>query len=165
MKNLKFIVLIFLLAAAACQPAPEPVNIEAEEASVNALLDNFYNNLEAGDVSALLSMLNDDMVSVGSDPSEKWDKAQIAEIWSQMFKDQPFEISMFGDRLVKVAKDGKSAIVMNQYFVPAYSTKLPFRSVFHLVKADDQWSILFSNIAIVPKNEDIPKLNAALAAE
>jgi len=40
--------------------------------------------------------------------------------------------------------------------------KIPMRNAYHVVKTDDGWKIFFGNAALIPYNEDIPKLIEAL---
>jgi hypothetical protein len=67
-----------------------------------------------------------------------------------------------GDREIVVGPGGKSAVAVTQYVIPAWSPNIPWRQVYHMVKVKKEWKILLINVAFIPKNEDIQKLNAAL---
>lgn len=164
MKKFYLVLTIVAVIMTACQqtPKPAPVDIEAEKAAVNEIIENMYSAMKAQDVETLLSFYTEDMIGLGSDPSEMWNKQQITDIWKQMLADTSPEFNSFGDRFIKVAVDGNSAIAVDQYFMPMFTDKIPFRNAYHLVKKDGKWIILFFNVAFIPKNEDIPKLNAAL---
>ena len=65
-------------------------------------------------------------------------------------------------REIRISKDGNSAIAFEQMFLTPYSQKIPVRTVYHLVKENDNWLIDFISTGFIPKNEDIDKLNKAL---
>lgn len=125
-------------------------NIQADITAINKLID-------APDVE---SILTEDALICGTDPSEFWDKQQFIELMNQISDDVP-EMENMGERVVKVAPDGHSAIVVTQYTID-WSPKIPWRQVYHLTKTDDGWKVLFINIAFVPKNEHIELINQAI---
>ena len=163
--NKIFIVLsIAVLALTACQQTPQtvPVDIEAEKAALDELFDNFYSAFKSQDVSTLVSYLAEDALFCGTDPSEFWDKQEITDLWTQMLAEITPELDLMGDRIIRVAADGNSAVVVDQYKFPLYTPKIPWRNVYHLVKTDENWMILVCSSALIPLNEDLPKLNDAL---
>jgi len=136
----------------ACQQTPKvvPVDIKAEEAALNKIMDSID----------FKSNLTEDALICGTDPSEFWNKQQFLEQLEQT-KDAAPEFKSIGDRNIKVAPDGNSAIVVTQY-ITSWSPKIPWRQVYHFVKTNDKWMIQFINIAFIPKNEDIQKINEAI---
>ena len=138
------------------------VDIEAEKTALNELMDKFESAFKNQDVSTLASFLTEDALSCGTDPSEFWNKQQITDLWTQMLVNTGPEMNYIGDRKIKVAPDGTSAIIVTQFIVPFYSPKMPWRQVYHCVKSNDKWMILFSNVAFIPYNEDIQKLNETI---
>ena len=165
MKKMYFILTIALVVITACQQTPKtiPVDIEGEKEAIAAIFDKFYSAFSEQDVATLTSDLTEDVLFCGSDPSEFWNKQQITDEWTQMFADSTFEISFIIDKQeIKVAPDGNSAIVVDQYMLPTFIPKIPLRNVSYLVKTNDKWMILFISFSLSPKNEDISKLNEAL---
>jgi len=163
MKRL-FIVTALILAAGIAYGQTSKttsVDIEAEETAVTELLNTLTKAFKEQDVATLVSLLSDDLLGCGSDPSEFWNKEQVTEIWKQMLV-QPFELNHIGEPVVLIAPDGHSAFAVQQYYMPFYSDKLAFRNGYHLIKSDGEWLILSFNTACVPKNEDLPKINEAL---
>ncbi len=65
-------------------------------------------------------------------------------------------------REIRVDADGKSATTLEQFTVKWISEKIPIRFVSHFVKIGDDWKIDFFSWSLVPKNDDISKLNKAL---
>ena len=165
MKKIYIILTIAVIVITACQqnPKPGPVNIEAEKAAIAALFDQFNSAFNAKDASALTASLTDDALICGTDPSEFWDKKQIADLWTQSFADTTLKINYsYSKREIRVAADGNSAIVVEQYIMPFLSSKIPLRTVSNAVKTNDKWMIDFISWNFIPINEDIPKLNKAV---
>ena len=164
MKKNCLILFIAVMAITACQQAPKtvPVDLEAEKTVIDSLFDKFYSALSAKDVTTLASFVSEDALCMGTDPSEFWNKKQITDIWKQMLADSAPKMNYFGDRMIKVAADGNSAIVVDQYFMPVASPKIAWRNAYHLVKTNGNWMIFVFNCGFIPKNEDIQKLNEAL---
>lgn len=164
MKKIYLILSIAVVVITACQQTPKtvPVDIEAEKAAIDSLFDQFNVSFNAQDAATLASFLTEDALCCGTDPSEFWNKQEITDLWIQMFTDSDPAINMIGERKIKVAADGNSAIAVDQYMFPMITPKIPWRNVYHLVKTNDNWMILFFSCGFIPKNEDIPKLNEAL---
>jgi hypothetical protein len=137
------------------------VDIEAEKATLNEILDKLISARESGDRSTFLSLLTEDALFCGTDPSEFWDKQYFVDRSKRDSTDPAPEIKYIGDRKIMVSADGNSAIVVMQFIIP-WSPKIPLRTVYHFVKTNDNWMILFVNVAFIAKNEDIKKLNEAI---
>ena len=149
----------------ACQktPEPAPVDLAAEEAVISVLFDKFDSAFFARDVVALAAFLTEDALCLGTAPSEYMSKKQITDTWTQLFlSDSAVELNYISERKIKIAADGNSASVVDQYFMPGISPKIPWRNSYHLVKTSDNWKIDFLSCSFIPENEDIAKLNEAL---
>ena len=149
----------------ACQQTPKtiPVDIAGEKVAVSALFDKFNSAFNAKDAAALATLLTEDALSCGTDPSEFWNKKDITDLWEQAFTDTTLIIDYsITKQEIRVAADGNSAIVVEQYIMPFLSSKIPIRNVFNAVKTDVAWMIDFMSWNFIPKNEDIPKLNKAV---
>ena len=138
------------------------VEVETEKAALNEILDKIDTAILASDVSTIASYLSEDFLMCGTDPSEFWNKQEIIDLWSQMLDNSGFEFKYIGDREMRLAPDGNSAIVVTQFFMPVFTPKIPWRNTYYFVKTDDSWMIHFWGTAFIPKNEDIPKLNEVL---
>lgn len=163
MKKVFFFSSIAVMLIIACQQAPKvvPVDIIAEEAALNGLMDKLDTAFTAGDNAMFVSSLTDEALLCGTDPSEFWNKQQILEQLKQDSVSAAPEYKYISDRVTKVSPDGNSAIVVTQVISP-WSPKIPVRIVYHFVKTNDKWMIQFINWAFVAKNEDIKKLNEAI---
>ena len=137
------------------------VDIEAEKAALNEIMDNLVSAAKEGDQSVFVSLLTEDALFCGTDPSEFWNKQYFVDRSKKVGTNPAPDFEYIGDRKIKIASDGNSAIIVTQFMI-AWSPKIPLRMVYHFVKTNDNWMILFGNVAFIPKNEDIKKLNEAL---
>jgi ketosteroid isomerase-like protein len=137
------------------------VDLKAEKAAITGLFDKFYKAFHAGDAATMASFIMDDALCLGTDPAEIMSKQQVKESWKQIFDVAVPEFHFIGDLEIKLAADGNSATAVSQYIMPEM-TPIPWRTAYHVVKIDDHWMILVLNISLIPKNDDLPKLNAAL---
>ena len=162
MKKLYSIMLVTILIFA-CQPKPKPVDIAAAKDAVNVLMDKYQTAWEAKDASALSALLTEDGLFCGTDPSEFMDKKMINDGWTQAFSNTTTNYSYSVDkREIRVTADGNSAIAIEQFTMKAIAPKIPCRIVSHLIKTGDGWKFDFICWNLIPKNEDIGKLNKAL---
>ena len=165
MKKIYYLTIVAALLIVACQQTPKtiPVDIAGEKVAIAALFDKLNSAFNAKDAAALATFLTEDALSCGTDPSEFWNKKQITDLWTQGFADTALKINYsYSKREIRVAADGNSAIVVEQYIMPFLSSKIPLRTVYNAVKTNDNWMIDFISWNFIPKNEDIPKLNKAL---
>lgn len=164
MKKIYFFLAMAALVITACQQKPKTVEVDivAEKAAVSSLFARFDSAFKAKDVTTLTSFLTEDALCLGTDPSEFWNKQEIKDLWSQMLGDSVPEINYIREREIRVAADGNSAIVVDQYLMPSISPKIPWRNVYHLVKTHDKWMIFSFSCSFIPKNEDILKINEAV---
>ncbi len=162
MKKIKLPFIIFMILLSACkqQAEKQPVDLEVEKASLNALIDKFE---AVTNTDTLASFLTEDALVTGTAPSELYNKKQVVDMWTQYYSSIVPEHSYMGERIVKVAADGNSATVIEEYIMPVMSPVLPARNTLHLVRINDKWMIDFISICFIPKNEDIPKINEVLS--
>jgi ketosteroid isomerase-like protein len=165
MKKACILLSVVLLATASCQKTPQvvPVDIEAEKSAIASLIDKFNLAFNAKDVPAMVAFLTEDALCCGTDPSEFWNKEQITDLWTQTLADTALKINYsYSKREIRLATDGNSAIVVEQYVFPLLSAKIPLRNIYNVVKTDETWMVDFISWNFIPRNEDIPKLNKAV---
>ena len=163
MKKLMILTSLFLYAGLAWGQTKQSaqVDLEAEKAAINAILDKFDEEMKKGDAAFFYSALADEALICGTDPSEFWTRSEYLGLRDQQSDFALPEFNYIGDRVIKVAPGGNSAIVVTQ-FVIEWSPKIPWRTVYHFIKTDGQWKVFFVNIAFVPRNEVIGKINEAI---
>jgi ketosteroid isomerase-like protein len=165
MKRLFFVLFTGAIVFASCQPKPRvlPVDLTAEKVSVTKALDAHWEAVKAKDADAVMALLTDDVLSCGSDPEEFWNKTDLYNNIRQVFADTSLKTDITIDkREIRISKDGNSAIAFEQMVLKPFSHKLPVRTVYHLVKANNIWLFDFTSVGFIPKNEDIDRLNKAL---
>jgi ketosteroid isomerase-like protein len=165
MKRLLFLFFIVTMLFTACQTKTEvlPPDLTAAKIAVLKVLDTHWSAVKAKDANTVMALLTDDALSCGSDSKEFWNKTDMYNNIRQMFADTSLKIDITIDkREIRIAKDGNSAIALEQMFMKLYSQKIPVRTVYHLVKINDNWQFDFTSVSFIPNNEDISKLNKAL---
>jgi hypothetical protein len=164
MKTKPFLILFALLVMVACQPKTEmePVDVEAVKDAVTSILDNYHAAMIAGNVDDCMSLLENKGLYCGTDPIELWDKDTLSNEMTKAMADTSFTINYDIDkRIIRVASDGKTALVLEQFTMSMLSEKIPIRFISHMLKTDENWMIDFLSWSFVPHNEDIAKLNNA----
>jgi ketosteroid isomerase-like protein len=165
MKRLILVLFIVAIVFTSCLTKTKvlPVDLTAEQIAVTKVLDSHWSAVKAKDANAVMALLTDDALSCGSDPKEFWSKTDLLNNIGQMFADTSFKIDITIDkREIRIAKDGNSAIALEQMFMKPYSQKIPVRNIYHLVKVNDIWQFDFSSVSFIPNNEDLARLNKAL---
>jgi ketosteroid isomerase-like protein len=165
MKKLSFILLASVILVTACKTKTEPVtvNTEAAKASITEVFEKYNTALKAKDVGVISALLSEDALCCGTDPGEFWDKKAMIDLWNNMAADTSVKVEFTLDkREIRLAKDGNSAIVIEQFVMPSLCPRIPVRSVYHVVKSADNWMFDLITWNLIPKNEDLGKLNKAL---
>ena len=158
------ILLISLCGIMACLNAQSKttttIGPDAEKAAINAMLDKFEMVTQ---IDTMASFLTEEALVAGTAPKELWTKKEYVELLYSMVNSGIIpEFTYISDRILKLAADGNSATVLKEYTMPFMSSTLAARNTAHLVKIDGKWMIDFLDIAFIPKNEDIPKIDKAL---
>jgi ketosteroid isomerase-like protein len=165
MKEIANILFIFTIVFVSCQTKTEfmPVDMTESKEAVTRVLDAHWAALKAKDADAVIALVTEDFLSCGTDPIEFWNKTDMYNTVKQMLANDELKIDITVDkREIRIARDGNSAIALEQMFLKPFSQKLPVRTVYHLVKDNNTWLIDFTSTGFIPKNEDIDKLNKAL---
>jgi len=163
MKKIIQLIIVAVMLITACQPKTQPVDTAAAKIEVNALMDKHLIAWNAKDAITLTALLADDGLFCGTAPTELMDKKTISDAWIQVFADTAFNNPFTLDkREIRLVSDGNFAIVMEQFIKNPYTPKISWRHVSHVVKTSDGWKFDFISWSLIPKNEDIGKLNKAL---
>lgn len=165
MKKIYCLTLLAVMITAGCQPKMQnkPVDLAAVKEEITILMDKYLNAFNTKDASTITALFADDGLFCGTDPSELMDKKALSDMITQSLADTTMIWSYSIDkREIRIATDGSSAIVLEQFTMPGISSKIPMRLIYHVVKAGDKWKFDFISWSFIPKNEDILKLNKAL---
>jgi uncharacterized protein (TIGR02246 family) len=165
MKKTLFAILLAALTLMSCQTKTKPavVDTEAAKAAVTQVLDKFDTGMNTRNANSLLALFMEDCFICGTDSKELLTKEEWSTYMKDAFADTTLNVNMKADkREIRIAKDGASAMAIEQTMFKFFCPKIPLRIVYHLVKNNDAWMIDFFSIALIPNNEDIGKLNKAL---
>jgi uncharacterized protein (TIGR02246 family) len=169
MKKNNLFLFLLALAFVACQqpqiaaPPPKPVDYDAAKKEITAMLDHYHGAMKNKDASEIANLFEENGLYCGTDPNELWDKEAFSDYIRKAFADPAVVINYTVERRkVRVSKDGIAAIAVEQ-FIDAASPKILVRVVSHLVKDSVGWKLDFTSWALVPKNEDLLKINTAVA--
>jgi uncharacterized protein (TIGR02246 family) len=165
MKKILPVLIMAVILLTSCQPKTKivPVDVDAAKAAVTAVLDKQYASLDARDVNTYMSLFTDDVLVCGTDPKEFWNKTETTNMFNQMLADTTLKLTFkLEKREVRVAKDGNTAVAIEQSFADFISPKIPIRAVYHFVKNNDVWQIDLVADSFIANNEDIAKLTKAL---
>lgn len=164
MKKLSFLIITIMLSVMACQDAPVVVDMDAEKAAIAELFTTFIAAIEGQDIETMASLLCDDALICGTDPSEFWNKEQILEEWKKMFTIDPVKLNYFGDRIIMINPDGNSAYSIDQFYFSFYTPEVAWRTVYNLIKVEGKWKVNMWSNALIPKNKDLATIAKAVSA-
>lgn len=141
----------------------EAIDLNVVNEIVTEMDDLYMNAWNTKDIEVLDEMIADDGMFFGTDPSELMDKTALMEMYTELFDDTDANYSYEIDiRKIKLAKDGKSAIVVDYIDLYDWSPLIPLRHISQFVKTNNDWKIDFIAWGLIARNEDIDKLNEAL---
>lgn len=135
---------------------------EIVKESVSALMDDYYNVWNKGDIQILGATLADGGIFCGTDPTELWNKQELIEMFKQNLSGNTAAQEFSPDsREIYVAEHGNSAVVVEQLSMP-WSPNLPVKATYQAVKSGNQWRFDYIGWSFLARNEDIGKLNQAI---
>jgi len=164
MRKVTLLLCAAVILMTSCQQKPPTVVVDSEaiKAELTIFLDEYNVAYKAMDINKMTSFCTDNALFLGSDPSEIWDKKQITDYFMSQGLDSTMQLEFVVDRReILVAADGNSAIVVEQFILPVISPNLPVRCIDNVVRVGDGWKFDLLSWNVIPRNEDLPRLNAA----
>ena len=165
----KLYVLVLVISIASCDhfkavtsnnaTAYDTVGVKKD---INNAFDSMHLSFKSRNFNNMLSYLADDGTYLGTDPGEIWTKQKLGEYLSKAITDSTKMDYTIANRMIMPDEDGRSAIVVEQFYITAMSNKMQVRTVSRADYKNNRWLIDFYSWNFIPKNEDIPKINAAL---
>lgn len=135
----------------------------ADNKNINAILDSMHTTLKGGLLKEFPKYLSDDGLFLGTDPGEYWTKQGLMDYMKKTFPGDTFKfVYNIEKREVLMDDAGRSALVIEQFYLPNMSRKIMVRAISRVDRKDDKWTIDFYSWNMIPRNEDIDKLNKAL---
>lgn len=164
-KNMSIFYVVVFMALISCHHKHEPVDLKSAENAVTEVMQKFNAATKAHDIEAVGAYITEGALICGTDKSEFWNKTQSMKMMAENLATvtEPLNYSIIKSE-IKTSSDGKSAIVIEQYIMPEmFGPDLPIRSISYLVNTESGWLIDFFSWNVIPDNEDLAKIAAALA--
>lgn len=163
MTRVLFLLVGSLVILSCEKPAAPVVDRVAAAKAVGTLFDSYTKATKERNYAALDSTLADDGLFLGTDPEEFWDKAKLMSTFNAASQESssPVAISM-DKREIRISEDGTMAIVVEQSNIPIMSEGILIRGVGHARLIKGQWKIDFYSWSLIPRNEDLEKVNKAV---
>ena len=167
-----------ILLIAACNTTPNKTIATNEDSSVidsailpadtaqarrdlTLILDSMHNSFTRRDVSYIDHYMAKDGLFMGTDPGELLNFSDFRAYQVSMFMDTTLNVELnIKERIIRV--HGGSANLVEQYMAPGISQKLMLRNVAHARYEKGRWVIDMLTYNVIPKNEDVPKIDRAL---
>jgi ketosteroid isomerase-like protein len=155
--------LVGSLVILSCEKSSAPVvDRDAAAKAVGTLFDSYTKATKERNYAALDTTLADDGLFLGTDPEEFWDKAKLMSTFKTASdSSSTVDISM-DKREIRISEDGTMAIVVEQSNIPIMSEGILIRGVGHARLIKGQWKIDFYSWSLIPRNEDLEKVNKAV---
>lgn len=163
MRKLPLLLCAVVMLLTSCQQKPATVVVDSEaiKAELTTFMDEYNVAYKSMDINKMTALCTDNVLFLGTDPSEFWSKKQITDLITSQGLDTIKLEYVIDRREILVAADGNSAIVVEQFLMPLISPNLSVRAIDHIIKVGDGWKFDLISWNVIPKNEDIPRLNAA----
>jgi hypothetical protein len=159
--------ILFLVAGTltviSCQkPAAPVMDRDAAVKAVGALFDSYTKDTKERNYAALDTTLADDGLFLGTDPEEFWDKKKLMSTFKAASDSSSMVDISMDKREIRISEDGTMAIVVEQSNIPIMSEGILIRGVGHARLIKGQWKIDFYSWSLIPRNEDLAKVNKAV---
>lgn len=144
--------------------AEKPSDPETLKNEVVALMDSFHNAMKNKKADDFKNLLDPNGYYCGTDPTETHNRDAYAQQMAEFLNNPAIgTIAYTVDlRQIRVAEDGKTAVIMEQYKMDLVSPEIPWRLVSHAVKKDGVWLLDFLSFTLVPTNEQQALINDAV---
>ena len=142
----------------------KPSDPETRKTEVVALMDSFHSALKNKKANDFKNLLDPNGLYCGTDPTETHNRDTYAQEMAEFLNDPTIgTIAYTVDlRQIRVAEDGNSAVIVEQYKMDLVSPEIPWRLVSHAVRKDGVWILDFLSFTLVPTNAQQALINNAL---
>ena len=160
MKAIFYTMLLAVTLICSCQPPSKPDSFDpvAQRLELAKTLDQLYLAYNTRNNQSFLSLMADDGLFCGTDSKNLWDKVTYSKLMTAMFADPKFAPNIsVNQREIRLEKDGKSAMVVDQFFFE-WNRKIPVRHIVHFVRRGNGWRFNFLSTTFIPNDEDLDKI-------
>lgn len=138
-------------ALMACSSSQTPIDQQHASAEINSLVDAWHQAATVADEETYFGSIQKDGIFLGTDKSERWEKAVFEEWCSEHFqRDTAWAFSPY-DRQIYFAEDSRTA-----WFEELLDTWMgPCRGSGVLTLKEGEWKIAHYNLAMLIDNDDV----------
>lgn len=132
------------------------------ESHINHLLDEFHDATRVFNGNLVANFLSDDCLYLGTDPSDVYNKENIAKAMNEyaMVMDKlHYEVD---SRVIKVSEDGNFVVSIEEFIEPSVSRVMQLRVELHWMQIKNKWKIFVGNWAFIAEDKDLPTIDRAL---
>lgn len=139
----------------------------AAEKAIATQLDKLKQATVNRDFQAFKSVFTDDVMIYGTDPGEApYETDEAMKSMEDLFAMENLEIQVdLKQRDIMLRPDEKSALVIEQGYNSFLTKHIQIRITYQFVKEGSAWLCNFYNVALIPKNEDLQKVDMAAGFE
>ncbi len=127
-----------------------------------AMADDVHNLLKQKDISFIDKYMSKDGIYLGTDPNEVMTFSDFRDNIQKMVKDTATKFADYTISRREIKINGPSAVVIDQYMFSEISRKVMVRVIGYARYQDGKWMFDMYSWNVIPKNEDLPKINKAL---
>jgi hypothetical protein len=142
---------------------PNMPNPEVVKTQIATVLDSMHSAFQHRKFQKMMTYFSEDGYYLGSDPTELWTKKHISDYFKPHETDSatvmPYDILK---RDILLNEERNSAVVVEQYYLVKMSEKVMVRAISRVSRKESGWVIDFYSWNMIPKNEDLDKINGAL---
>lgn len=134
------------------------------EKAIEAQLNKAMKATAGKDFTAFRSVFTDDVKIYGTDPGEAPFETDAAmKSMEDLFAMEEMKVSFdLQHRDIIMSPDATSAIAVEQGFHSILSKNMQARAVYQFHKINDEWLCSFYSVAMIPLNENLPKVDKAV---
>jgi len=105
---------------------PDPIDLDAAKSKVSLLVDKYNKAMKEMDLDLLKSVLAEEGMFLGTDPTEIFDKETLLGLWEPAFQEPVQGIEFRSDmREISLSSNGRSAMVVEQISGISWSPNMP----------------------------------------
>lgn len=139
-----------------------PTDTAQARKDLTTMLDSMHSAFVRKDPSYVDRYMTQDGIYMGTDPGEIYDFNGFRDFAARSFQDTTIKSWQLNvsQRIIQI--HGASANLVEQYTAPGLTGKLIFRNVGHARYENGRWMMDMLTYNVIPRNEDIPKIDQAL---
>lgn len=153
MKSKFSLILFSILVLMSCEVSKHAATtvVAESEKQVNMIMNKWHNDVINSDLEAYFNVTDDSFIFLGTDPKERWSKAEFYKFCKPYFdKKTTWSFTPLW-RNVYFSEDGRTA-----WFEEQLTTWMEeCRGSGVLVKKDNEWKLVHYNLTVLIENEKV----------